>query len=163
MDEDINAAITAIVKIANRFRIFGTPRLRVEIPASGALQSTRVYRDPSEFELAGGFSAFLGGGATSFKVEGKCASANTVPSGLRIRRTRPIRAPFLGGITSTMTTSPGLIVVLCQPASERDAEFPSSTQCCTFPLSSVTSSFIKLCGLAKTHAVTTPFIVTVFS
>src|SRR5438445_361690 len=121
MDEDINATITAIVKTANRFRIFGIPRLL-------------FYRDPSEFESAGGFSAFLGGGATSFKVEGKCASANTVPSGLRIRRTRPIRAPFLGGITSTMTTSPGLIVVLCQPASERDAEFPSSTQCCTFPV-----------------------------
>src|SRR5690348_7450065 len=117
----INPVITKLVKIARRFSILEDLARRVGL---------RVYRDPSEFESAVGFGAALGG-ATSFKVEGKCASANTVPSGFRIRRMRPIGAPFLEGINSKVRRSPGLSVVLCQPTSEMDAAFPSNTQCCT--------------------------------
>src|SRR4029077_9551441 len=40
---------------------------------------SRLYLDPSEFESAG-LSAFFAGGATSFNVEGRCASSSTVPS-----------------------------------------------------------------------------------
>src|SRR5690348_17115257 len=149
----INPVITKLVKIAKRFSILEDLARRVGL---------RVYRDPSEFESAVGFGAALGG-ATSFKVEGKCASSSTAPSGVRIRRIRPTRTPFFGGITSTTMASPTLSEVLCQLASEADGGLPSKTQCCRSPLSSVTSSFIKLCGLAKTHAVTVPFMVTVFS
>src|ERR1700730_2320623 len=123
---------------------------------------SRLYLDPSEFASAG-LSAFFAGGATSFNVEGRWASSSTAPSGVRIRRIRPTSALFLGGITSTTIVSPTLSEVLCQLASVVDGGLPSSTQCCTLPLSSVTSSFIRLCGLAKIQVATVPFIVRVFS
>src|ERR1700731_2664954 len=61
---------------------------------------------------------------------------------------------------TTVTTSPGLNVLALKPKCTRvDGAGLSQIQFTTLPLSSLTSSFRKVCGFVQSHAVTVPFMV----
>src|ERR1700730_1082340 len=61
---------------------------------------------------------------------------------------------------TTVTSSPGLNVFALKPKLTRvDGAWFSQIQCTTLPLSSLTSSFRKVCGFVQSHAVTVPFMV----
>src|SRR5258708_4632202 len=77
---------------------------------------------------------------------------------------RPTGAPFLTGMKVTVTSSPGLNVVLLQPSlTMSDGLVVSTAQCTAAPFSSFASNFKKQWGLDQIQSVTTTFKVTFLS
>src|SRR5687767_3598397 len=101
--------------------------------------------------------------ATDYQLESYSQRPIVLPSANLAPTKPPAGVPSFIGFSRTVTTSPGLKVVLRQP--RRDSEFglpPSRLHSVLVPLSS-TTTWIQMCGLVHCNSLIVPCSSSVFS